>query len=357
MNILVVIPSLARGGAERAASRLTQHWVRSHSVKVALFDTSRTAFPCGGDVVDLAAPARRGLGKRLFNIVKRVKLLRTLIQKERPDRIVSFMEAANIPTVLAALAIGYRPSVTVTVHNNPDSFPAFYRFAIPLLYRLADEVVPVSRGIADALTRMGVPGSMIRTIPNPIDISADGTTNEPLNALWADRRPYVLSVGRLHRQKGFDRLIEAFKRIARPDLRMIVAGDGPERPALEEQVRHAGLAERVRLVGAVDDPFPAYRNAECFVMSSRYEGWPNVLLEAMNCGCPVISFDCEYGPAEIIEHGVSGLLIPQDRVDLLATAVETVLSDRTLRRRLGTGAKQRAARFSVPDVSAMWWRT
>lgn len=163
-------------------------------------------------------------------------------------------------------------------------------------------------------------------------------------------------MGRLDRQKGFDLLIEAFSRIAakHPDWSVHILGDGSERAALEALIESKHLAGRVVLRGWVDDPVAELRAAELFVLSSRFEGFPNALLEAMACGLPAVACDCPGGPAEIIRAGTDGLLVPPEDTAALAAALEQLMSDDELRARLAGRASEVKRRFSVERFFEQW---
>ena len=165
----------------------------------------------------------------------------------------------------------------------------------------------------------------------------------------------MLGVGRLHAEKGFDRLVTAFAEVARKDLHLIVIGEGAEHLKLCCLARTLGIESRVDFPGAVSDVGPWYYHAQCFVLSSRHEGCPNALIEAMANGCPVISFDCQYGPSEIVEDGKSGILVPQGDTAALSDAITRVVSDGALRKRLGSAGRRRADRFSVEEVASLWY--
>lgn len=354
-RILVVIPSLERGGAERVVSVLTQEWARQHDVTLALFDARDPAYPYGGRLVDLGCPAGSGVRCKAINAFLRVIRLSRLIRATQPDRIITFMESANFPAILAAVLTGARDRLVVSVRNDPARFPKGYRSLIPWLYRYPNRVVTVSNGVAEALARMGVPRTKLQAIPNPVAL--DGLES----GLMVDRAGlpgmparFILAVGRLHPQKGFDRLLQAFARIAAADLHLVILGEGPERGKLQAQTEDLGIGAFVHLPGALKNPFLWYRQAACFVLSSRYEGFPNVLIEAMACGCPVVSFDCHYGPYEIIEDGVSGLLVPEGDVEGLARAIRRVVEDDYLSQTLREAGKERARQFDVKEVARQW---
>lgn len=357
LKILVVIHSLARGGAERVVSLLTQEWARNHQVRIALYDVRGQSYPVGGRIINLDSATQCGALSRLINPLIRVWRLAVLFNRERPDRIITFMESANLPSVLAAIIVGMTTRLIVSVRNNPDHFPRYYRWLMPILYRFANRVVPVSEGIGNRICKMGIPNHLIKAIPNPVNLSEwDFTTenNVSNDTDWTHYSPFILAVGRLHRQKGFDQLIDAFALIGDDNLHLIILGDGCERKNLEAQVARLGLGEKVLLPGVISNPGMAYRRAQCFVLSSRYEGWPNVLIEAMTCGCPVVSFACDYGPSEIIEGGKSGLLVADGDKHGLVCALKRLCYNEQLRQSLGQTGQARMRQFDVRTVAKKW---
>ena len=352
MNILVIIYSLRGGGAERVVSRLTREWAKAHRVGVALFDSSVQHYDHGGRVLDLSCPSSDNFIAKIYNFgIRTIKLAR-LFRRERPDRIFSYQESANYPAVVAAALTGRLDRLWVSVRNDPVWLSRAYRgyAALALLYRLPARVVAASAGIKGALERMGAPAGKTVVIPNPA--AAAATAGRPLG--YRLPSPFILGAGRLDPQKGFDRLLAAFASLDRRDTHLVIAGDGAERAELARLARTLGVEDRTHFPGRVANIDAWYRNAACFVLSSRSEGWPNVLVEAMANGCPVVAFDCDYGPSEIIEDGESGLLVPEGDVAALASATGRVLSDRGLREHLANGGRKRAATFSVEDIAARW---
>jgi glycosyltransferase involved in cell wall biosynthesis len=167
-----------------------------------------------------------------------------------------------------------------------------------------------------------------------------------------------VGVGRLGVEKGFDLLIRAFAGIAgeHPRWRLTILGEGEERGALVAEIERSGLAGRVDLPGREADAAGVLRRSDLFVLSSRYEGFPNALCEAMACGLPVIAFDCHSGPAEIIRDGVDGVLVPAGNIDALSTAMARLIVDPEGRRRMGARATEVSDRFSVERIGSLWER-
>jgi GalNAc-alpha-(1->4)-GalNAc-alpha-(1->3)-diNAcBac-PP-undecaprenol alpha-1,4-N-acetyl-D-galactosaminyltransferase len=329
-TILIVLPSLAGGGAERAAARLGREWSRDHDVFTAVFNGKHPAYEPGGTLINLDIPAKRGAAGKVFNAIRRVLALRRVILERRPDRMFAFMESAGLPLLMAAL-----------------------------LYPLADEVILVSRGAAEHfVARPGWSGCRVRVAYSPIPL-------EEIGALCAraedasEPTPYFFAAGRLVPGKDFARIIRLFGRFARapgmsPGMRLLVAGEGPERAGLEALIREEGLAGRVVLSGRVENPFARMARATAFLMASRHEGFPNVIPEALACGCPVIAFDCEFGPAEAIGGHGCGVVVPMEDDDAFLAAMTRLAVDPVLRERMGAAARRRAGDFGAARLAGLW---
>ena len=200
-----------------------------------------------------------------------------------------------------------------------------------------------------------MPDERIRVIGNPAWPAVAASVGTHLDRSSPATRT-VLAVGRLTPQKGFDLLLEAFARIAADftDWRLVILGSGTDRDALVEQATQLGIAESVELLGWTAEVASWFSNADLFVLSSRYEGFPNVLLEAMAAGVPVISFDCESGPREIVRHELDGLLVPAGDVAALASAMQRLMADETLRHTYGQRGREVTERFSVAEFFRRW---
>lgn len=224
--------------------------------------------------------------------------------------------------------------------------------AVRWAYARADQLVAVSSGAADDLAAgLRLPADRIEVVANPLAVpDLDARAAEPLDDPWfaPGEPPVVLGAGRLRPAKDFGNLLQAFARVVRErPARLVVLGEGPERPELERLAAELGVQDAVRLPGFVTNPFAYMRRSAVFVLSSRWEGLPGALIEAMACGCPVVSTDCKSGPREILEDGRYGPLVPVGDADALARAVLQVLRDPPAREALAASA----ARYGLARIA------
>jgi GalNAc-alpha-(1->4)-GalNAc-alpha-(1->3)-diNAcBac-PP-undecaprenol alpha-1,4-N-acetyl-D-galactosaminyltransferase len=359
VKLLVFIASLQCGGAERVSVTLCNHWAeRSWDVTLATFDDGSVPpfFPVARGVRHVCLGLHRrskGVVHSVINNVRRVPSLRRFVARERPACILSFIDGTNVLALLAARGTGI--PVVVSERVDPSQHP------IPWPWRILRRVTyPWARAIAVQTESIAArfPASWrghIVVIPNPVPTIAARTAASP-KVVGARRS--IVGMGRLERQKGFDLLIRAFASIAasRPEWDLSIFGEGSERGVLEAEIARSGLSARIALRGLEPDTVGALSRADLFVLSSRYEGFPNALCEAMACGLPVIAFDCPGGPADIVRHGVDGLLIPAENVDALAAAMAALTADPERRRALGSSASEVAVRFSLERIAPLWER-
>jgi len=296
--------------------------------------------------LDLYRPSQ-GVSDAVTSNLRRLRVIRRAVRASDPDVVLSFMVETNVLTIVACL--GLRVPVLVEEHIY-SSWPPLrppWRLLRLLTYPLADTVIALT---PPALATLGLArGRRGRVIPNPVMPPPPGTA-EPADP------PVIVAMGRLVPQKGFDVLLAAFARVAMlyADWNLEIWGDGPQRVALERLRDSLGLAGRVSFPGRTRQSYDVMRRASMFVMSSRREGFPTVLGEAMACGIPVISFDCPSGPRELIRNGIDGLLIPANDVVALAAGIERLIVDRRFARELAARAPEVVERFSLSTVLAQW---
>ena len=355
-KVFFVIPSLHQGGAERVISILSNDLTeRGYQVFLVLLNASEHSYNLNPRVrIHYLNDGTRSANvfNRIYNSFKTFRKLAALISKERPGNLISFTTSANIWTGIMGNLFGI--SYMVSERSNPRrtvgvTSPPVQKL-IRFLYKKAKAIVVPSRGIMTGLRNLkGFEGlSNFEIITNPV------TEFKTFSLQRVHRRKYILSVGRLHPVKGFDRLIEAFRNAGLPDTDLLIVGEGSERNKLQKQIDESGLTSRVILAGSKDNVQDYYKQAEFYVLSSQYEGYPNVLIEAMSLGCPVIAVDCDFGPREIIKHGENGLLIPQGNSKLLSASIKQLANDEVLRNRFATRGTAVAQLNSVEAVVGTW---
>jgi GalNAc-alpha-(1->4)-GalNAc-alpha-(1->3)-diNAcBac-PP-undecaprenol alpha-1,4-N-acetyl-D-galactosaminyltransferase len=356
MQLTLVISSLTFGGAQRVMSILANEWAdRGWTVTLMTFDDGRDPpfFKLHGRIrhIPLAIAGRSSnSAEAILNNLKRIAVLRRAIRKSEPDAVISFLDVTNILTLLATL--GCRWPTVVSERSDPSLCPigAAWSSLRRWLYQRAAAVVVQTQRASSFFE----PSIRRRThvIPNPV---------MPPPSLRAGGKPdlpgkRVVGLGRLGAEKGFDLLILAFGHVTaqHPDWHLTIWGEGQERAALEALRDLLGLSNRVGLPGRTAQPAEKLQEADLFVLSSRFEGFPNALCEAMSCGLPVISFDCPSGPREIIREDVDGLLVPAGDVGALATAMNRLMSDEIERKRLSSKAVEVVKRFGVKKIRSQW---
>ncbi|WP_127552194.1 glycosyltransferase family 4 protein [Actinoplanes sp. OR16] len=233
-------------------------------------------------------------------------------------------------------------------HMNFDSYPLPLRREIVKGYPRLDAVAVLTRADLRSYREALGGGTRLVRIPNGIPVRAGVPS--------PSRTPVVAAAGRLNRQKGFDLLIEAFARVhvAHPDWELHIFGAGKWREKLTAMIGERGLGGVVRLRGLSRDLDGEFATASIFALSSRKEGLPMVLLEAMSAGLPAVAFDCPTGPADVVEDGVNGLLIPAEDVDGMAAGLVRLIENGSERARMGLAAQATGARYEMPAVVAQW---
>jgi glycosyltransferase involved in cell wall biosynthesis len=363
LHVVIFTSSLSNGGAEKHAVRVANH------LDPARFRVTVAVARGGGAYeADLASRVRLHVlptgthRSSTLRLARAVLPLRRLLRAERPDVLCSVMDHANVAALAAVRGLRHPPATVACVQNSPA---AKYRAGGPLaaamtgmirhLYPRADAVVALSRGVGGEVAAM-VPAAAprIRVIYNAgVDEALFQGAAEAVPGGTAGEGPLLVACGRLTRQKGYDVMLDALARVRRRvPARLWIVGDGEDRQALEARAGGLGLADAVRFCGFQRNPFAFMAAADLFVLSSRWEGFANVVAEAMACGAPVVAADCPHGPGEIIQDGVNGLLARTGDAESLADAVLRMLEDPALRTRLAAAGRVRSERFHADRVAA-----
>ena len=352
MKVVLAFHDLGAGGAERVLSGLAAHLQQGgHEVGVLTLAAGEDFYPLAEDIrrLQLEEHASGGsvVGALLAN-GSRVRRMREAIRRVDADVVVSFMTTTNVLTVLATR--GLRCAVVVSERTWPPAMPLGRAWGNlrRITYPWADRLVVLTQRTRDwAVGALAMDERMIDVIANPVQLPlpAHAPVVEP------PTHEFLLAVGRLGPEKDFASLIDAYTQagIAIP---LVILGEGPQRAMLTARADRLGI--RLELPGRVGNLADWYQGARALVLTSRFEGFPNVLIEAMSHGCPVVSVDCEVGPREIVRDGVDGLLVPPADPDALSSAISAIVNDDTLHRRLSSESGKIEQRFSAQAVFGAW---
>ncbi len=354
--MLFVLPTLG-GGAARVVITLLRHLDRTrfepHLVVFYTFYGFWFRSEVPDDVVMHVLDAQRARNAM-------PKLVRVIWQV-RPAVLVATQGYINF---LLLLAKPFLPACKIVIrevigerymeHNRYRDL--LYRCYLRLVRR-ADRIITQTEAVARRLTGEIAPRpGQIECLHNPVDAERLAAAAAHAPSPFTGPGPHVLAMGRLTGQKGFDLLLDAMVgvRAAGVPARLTIVGVGELEAELRSKAAALGLADVVALVGFQEQPERFFAHADVFVLSSRYEGMPNVVLEALACGLPIVAFDCPHGVSEIVHDGVNGRLVPAEDVPALTAALIDVLRDETMLRRLRTGIPDTLRSFTAPVVSARW---
>lgn len=328
------LPSLAGGGAERVMLNLAQGFAeRGYAVDLVL--ATKTG-PYLGDVPDSV----RLVGLDRSRVSLSVPKLISYLSAERPEVVISAMTHCNVAAIAASLlsrgsipVIGTEHVALLESQIHMDRRVEWLLQPLArILYPRARCIIAVSYGVANQLyASLKLEKEKLAVVYNPVvGESLLQSSNERLDDPWfeASAPPVVLAVGRLSTQKDFGTLVRAFSLVRRRrQARLLILGEGEKRDELQRLVDALSLSTDTQLMGFVRNPYKYMKNAKVFVLSSRYEGLGNVIIEAMACGTPIVSTDCPSGPAEILENGRWGRLVPVGDAEAMASAIEAVLDE------------------------------
>ena len=336
-RLLFLAPSMGGGGAERFLSILMRHMDRNR-FQLTMGLVKKTGpfledLPRDIDVVDLKAGRVRYALSRIIRMVR----------KNRPDAVFSTLGHLNVATILIRPLMPRGTKIIIRETNIPsinikqspftNLLPFFYR----MLYNRFDKVICQSQDMLnDLVTNFGFRRDNGIVINNPVDLESIDKKIHGSKNLLPPGVFNILAAGKLKYQKGFDLLLKSMDRVQRVDWHLTILGQGPEEQRLKKKAHELCLSKMVTFRGFVENPYTFMSQADLFVLSSRFEGFPNVVLEAMACGTPVVAFECPGGINEIIDDGVNGWKVrPEDTRALtraIETAMETLLDSNLIRK-------------------------
>ncbi len=360
MKLLVFLHSLSSGGAERVAVNLSNHWAEKgwQVIIVTLAGRDRDFYALHPSIRRIALGLAADSGHpvaAMWNNYRRVQALRSVLRQVRPDMALAMMTRANILLALACRGLGIPAVGSERTHPPMRSMSRVWGGLRRHVYGQLDAVIALTRESADWL-KVHTRAIRVPVIPNPV--SCPLSRHEPIVPPPAAREGvrHLLAVGRLVPEKGFEDLLAVFGGLAArfPEWRLTILGEGPERTRLEALGRELDIGDRLLMPGTVGNVSDWYEAADLYVMSSRFEGFPNTLVEALAHGLAVVSVDCDTGPRDIVRHEVDGLLVPRDRPEALGQALEYLMADEDRRRRLAARAVEARERFSLERIAGQW---
>ena len=375
-HLAFFLSKLRRGGAEKVMLSLAREFAR-RGARVDLVLGSRNEphdvdIPVGIRVVEIGVPGRLeallpwfrlpasawilALAKGSPRLLRSVGRLANYLRRERPTALLATLRSANITAIWAGMLAATSTRIIIREANTQSleslaekknfkrNFPQIARRWFPK----ADGIVAVSHAVAEDLAHTtGLSADRVSVIYNPVDVKKihELARKDPKDSwLTPKGAPVFVSAGRLVPQKDQSTLLDAFAKVCTGHAaRLIILGDGAERSTLEAHAKNLNLTDVVRFMGSVENPYQYIARAHAFVLSSVWEGFPNVLVEALACGCPVVSTDCPSGPTEILHGGSFGTLVPVGNASALADAMIAMLMTKADPERL----RQRAEFFSI----------
>lgn len=328
-RVALFLPDFGGGGAERVALAQIRELVRrGHGVELVLIRG-------GGELIPLLPPAVKVIEFNAHRILAALPKLVRYLRRAKPDALHAVMWPSTIVAVAAhrlarsraLLMISDQVTLSKQMHRRADL--AVLRWTTRVFYPLADVRVLCSAEAADDLARLAhLPRASVEVITNPVEPPDMIAQTEDAQRVWGNRCPRILTIGSLKEQKNHALLLNAFARMnGYPNAGLTIVGEGTLRKPLEELAVDLGISARVSMPGFFLDPWPLLASADLFVLSSDYEGFPLVLAEAMYAGLRVVSTDCTSGPAELMENGAYGSLVPCNDPDALAHAITIALRE------------------------------
>lgn len=351
-KIAFVIGSLRSGGAERVITTLANALISEMDVCILTFKEAVPFYELHPEVKVIPYAIDYPKPKHLFqSIGLNLKLLRFLTQTFRSEKIqlaIGFITMSNIMTTLAAKQAGI-PSV-ISERNNPEfeATATLWKFLRKFVYKKASILVVQTEAVKEVYKPL-IHIQKIKVIPNPVSETLSQQRNEN-----QERKHIILNVGRLTWQKNQKMLIRAFSNVAPKDWKLVIVGKGKLEGALRSEISKSDISEAIELKAPDANIHELYNQASIFAFPSRFEGFPNALLEALHFGIPSISTDCPYGPSELIENEQNGYLISSENQTELEEKLRVLIESEELRNTMSKKARELTEPFREPLVLKQW---
>lgn len=362
-RILFLFAHLHKGGMQRAVSNISTALPVNFEQHVGFFGTEHPPFEYNAELHNFHVPGSLKLGpfKKIKNLYLRLSKLRKFVKANRIAVVVSFGEAANLLNVLSFNSAYSILSIRSSIggYGKTDIYSRVYRVVIRWLYPLADAIVAVSYDLKMQIEKIMLSRIPVCHIPNLYHLNRIkelSVANLPMENIFLNETNFLLNVGSLIREKGQDILIKAFAKVSDryPELLLVLIGRGPERERFIAESERMGVRDRVVVIDFDSNPYRYMKAATIFILPSLTEGFPNVLVEAMACGCPTIAFDCQTGPREILGESQYGELVEDIRVVELAKRIDKLLSSPKRLVHLKEQSLIRAAHYDANVVIDRW---
>lgn len=347
-----VISSLSSGGAERVISNLSNVLIEKFEIVIITFVNSKPFYDLDHRIKvihcrEVYSPSKSIIQSIKLNYMLTIGIYR-IFKKENIDLTIGFITSTNILTAIAAKIYGI-PCI-ISERNNPlrGDLPRFWMLLRNLMYPKADSLVLQTKGVKK-LYEKKVEEKKLIILPNPI-----ATELTQLRDSNVRKEKLILTVGRLDENKNQSETIMAFKSLDLHDWRLLIIGDGVKKEFLKNLIKTHNLENKVEIISRVKDIHNYYNKASVFIFTSKTEGFPNALLEAMHFGIPCISTDCNFGPSDLINDGDNGFLIPIDDVNMLEERLYQLINNKELRADISTKAKLSTEKYVSDKVISKW---